>query len=126
MVKKQIKTLSKELFNLINEHHTTNVKSNKILSKVYDKLNEIDGRIMEKYSLKENGSLEYDLNWEGDFCLSYLGNLSVKEINEIRTLLNCTDYEDVPDESGFFHRYDFSFNWNELYKKDFYTGEELK
>lgn len=124
MVKKQMKTLSKELFGLINEHHKIMVKEKQLDRSIDDKLCEIDDRIIEKYGLKVSDKpIDYCANMCGDFCLSYVGNLSIKQINEIRTLLNCTDYEDVSDEMGFFHRYYFYFDWEVMYKKDFSTGD---
>ena len=54
-------------------------------------------------------------DFEGEFNIGFIGNLSLKAINEIKTLTGTVLYDEIKEPNGYYSYYAFYFDFDECY-----------
>lgn len=119
-------------------------ENNKKASDVYKQHSKIDRlaekqlfelcyKLCEKYDLKlgvrnemgfkdnkyayfiENNFTHFNYDFEGEYRICLLGNLSEEQVNEICKITGCQHFKIIPDDTGFYSVYVFEFNFYEEY-----------
>lgn len=145
MAKRQLRTIAKSMHEFHKNASDTYKESRKLDEKAENEFWELVKRLSEKYKCKivigkkqyapdfiyscnfiystgEYGKrTQWNVDFEGEFEIVLAGNLTLKQINEIKNLIgthNC--FDEWKEPNGFYSFYYFCFDfhsyWNEYYQ----------
>ena len=143
MAKRQLRTIAKSMHSLHKKASEAYKNSRELSGKAEEEFWELICRLSEKYNCKivigENDYIpsfvrsynyiyqtdkwgkrtQFNEDFEGELEFLFAGNLTLKQINEIKNLTGAFHFDEWEEPNGFYSMYYFYFEFSDYWNEDY-------